>query len=737
MVKQQLFAGILLAVLSQFVCITDARMHMMHMEEPQQPDFLDRSYIKGENGERRTSTEMDPSSLVVTTTTDPDGTQRHLVESEIRCRLWQNCLVDAVLGDVHDWECTFDDPKIQQTFGGFESKLIVVEGVENTNKFLELNGAESAKTVLVMNVVDIQYDKIVVLVENVVGVERLNNMDRVDTGGSLRDPKPVRTTSRNLATPTGTKDTVVIRVNANDNSPGFTSAQISSDVFTDPYCLKSQYAACSYNQLTIREYVPGNGVSNVATSALGVIDININMNAEGGNRETAQSLANQALTSLLGESPGNVFDLVLFCMPPGMGDWLAYAYIGRWDSYYNNEWCQAMSSQMHEVGHSIGLHHSGEYTGSDSVQEYGDQSDMMGYSYNSDDTPKMCFNPAKNWQLGWYGNKVLEVNPSTDLSIDPTTYYLNGVVDYLNASARANIVIKLGNFYIGYNKATSFNSEVQEGANQVLVNEKLGTPESSSLSKLASKLSIGDFYDIPVTPTLTVTVGYEALEGNDARITLAVKGETPTCQAAFDQSIEVELTTDNWPQETYWAILDGNGQAVFEYNPTAVGTFTNTVPNLCPGLEYYFLITDQYSDGICCQYGNGSYRGTYGNLLLFSGDGQFGDQDLIPFTIPLPQTPAPTNAPQTPAPTNAPTNPPTNAPEPTDPPTTNQDECVDDTDYVYRNKDGKDCDWVNHNTDRKTRIVCLRRANEDTNDKRRVLEYCRRTCEDAGIKKSC
>ena len=86
-----------------------------------------------------------------------------------------------------------------------------------------------------------------------------------------------------------------------------------------------------------------------------------------------------------------------------------------------------VSSTVHEVGHNLGLAHSG-----DGNLEYGDQSGMMGkntiggsllswhsyhastfspsicpptspsYSYNSDDTPLMCFNPAKNYQLGWY-----------------------------------------------------------------------------------------------------------------------------------------------------------------------------------------------------------------------------------------------------------------------------------------------------------------------------------------------
>ena len=64
---------------------------------------------------------------------------------------------------------------------------------------------------------------------------------------------------------------------------------------------------------------------------------------------------------------------------------------------FNDSWCTKTSLQMHDIGHNLGLRHSGENGG-----EYADSSRMMGHSYNLDDAPVMCFNTAKNWQLGWY-----------------------------------------------------------------------------------------------------------------------------------------------------------------------------------------------------------------------------------------------------------------------------------------------------------------------------------------------
>merc|ERR1712176_952408 len=417
--------------------------------------------------------------------------------------------------------------------------------------------------------------------------------------------------------------------------------------------------------------------------------------------------------------------------------------------------CQSMSSQMHEVGHSIGLHHSGEYEGSDSVQEYGDQTDLMGFSYRSDDTPLMCFNPAKNWQLGWFDDKVKELDPSNDIGIEPTSFVLNGIVDYKTITDNANVVLKIGNFYIGFNKATDFNIGVQEAGNQVTVTEKLGQPDTSTKSKIAAKLSIGGQYLIEITPLLSVLVRYVKNDNfKDAVIELNIAGDAIECAGDYDAEIVVELKTDNYPAETSYGIADATGKFVFyKEGLTQRGTYTDAVTGLCRGLEYYFVIEDKYGDGICCSWGEGSFIGKFGDIILFSG-GQFSDQQTIPFKIPLDLTKSPTRTPTakptrmpTVEPTAEPTAEPTSAPvestmaptmEPTAPPV-DPGGCVDDPGFLYRNKEGKDCPWVKKKGEgrkerRRTKILCLRKASEDTNDK--VWKHCRKICSDAGVNKA-
>jgi hypothetical protein len=79
---------------------------------------------------------------------------------------------------------------------------------------------------------------------------------------------------------------------------------------------------------------------------------------------------------------------------------LAYAYKNHWLSIYNSQWCDKPSVQLHEIAHNIGLSHAGLDLVIGSGASNGNTLGMMGYSFNTDDTPMKCFNnAAKRWQL--------------------------------------------------------------------------------------------------------------------------------------------------------------------------------------------------------------------------------------------------------------------------------------------------------------------------------------------------
>jgi len=217
----------------------------------------------------------------------------------MKCRLWKNHILYEDKSKVsHRWECSVDQPEVE----GYINKVIVGIDNQNINDFLEANGAESGKSMLVMSDMDVQEDRIVIDTDQVIRIE-----DYVPVEGE--------STGRRLAPTNGILNTLVVRVNTQDRSPP-SASQLSSDIFKDDYCLKSQYGKCSYDKLQVMEYESGS-IAGVLTAADGVIDIEVPATSQGSSREDIQDLANQAVRQLFNTNdPGSIFDLVLFCMPP-------------------------------------------------------------------------------------------------------------------------------------------------------------------------------------------------------------------------------------------------------------------------------------------------------------------------------------------------------------------------------------------------------------------------------------
>ncbi|MEL6340540.1 MAG: endonuclease [Myxococcota bacterium] len=101
-----------------------------------------------------------------------------------------------------------------------------------------------------------------------------------------------------------------------------------------------------------------------------------------------------------------------------------------------------------------------------------------------------------------------------------------------------------------------------------------------------------------------------------------------------ETSVSVIILTDDYGQETSWRLLDPDSQTI------AVGSGyasnTSYVEELClGGGEYLFVIEDTYGDGICCAYGEGSYRVEAAGRLLASGS-VFGSSESTTFAIGTP-----------------------------------------------------------------------------------------------------
>ncbi|MEQ8904626.1 T9SS type A sorting domain-containing protein [Ekhidna sp.] len=144
-----------------------------------------------------------------------------------------------------------------------------------------------------------------------------------------------------------------------------------------------------------------------------------------------------------------------------------------------------------------------------------------------------------------------------------------------------------------------------------------------------------------------VEIAFESLDegNNDLKVTI----ENPNSEEdqlpadnelvkSVNHSLESEqitlyLTTDNYPEETTWEILDEENNVVESGGPyTSNLTTYSHVVCLETDKCYTFEITDSEGDGICCDYGEGSYYmdGEDGEVI-FEDDGQFGSVESTEF----------------------------------------------------------------------------------------------------------
>ena len=270
----------------------------------------------------------------------------------------------------------------------------------------------------------------------------------------------------NIAPPfyNGTRSVLVVRVQANGATTSASEGDLAREVFgysdssgsPDAYNLLSAFAQCSYNQLNFEPPSDGRGNNGVYTVS---IDRNVASQMYGHVRNV---VLDKLRTDFANNDLNALCDHVMVFMPPGTvtnegySNWSAFGIINGYVSLYNDNWCMSTRAQMHEVGHNLGLRHSNE-----AGSTYEDTSGMMGHIYK-DDQPLMCYNTAKNWQLGWYQDKHTTVSPLYD---GFWSGQLIGYVDYMNtfAPSSASVVVKVEgynlDYFIGFNVKNGINGQ--------------------------------------------------------------------------------------------------------------------------------------------------------------------------------------------------------------------------------------------------------------------------------------
>jgi hypothetical protein len=133
---------------------------------------------------------------------------------------------------------------------------------------------------------------------------------------------------------------------------------------------------------------------------------------------------------------------------------------------------------------------------------------------------------------------------------------------------------------------------------------------------------------------LTAGLYYIQVDGHDAFLTeddvIEVRPSFDCPLPCEEEGVVLTLNLDNFSEETTWELRDENGNLYGEGGPYFEGGTVTEM--LCSDAACYeFTIFDSFGDGICCDFGEGSYTLSFQGELLHEGDGDFGDSETIQF----------------------------------------------------------------------------------------------------------
>jgi len=206
---------------------------------------------------------------------------------------------------------------------------------------------------------------------------------------------------------------------------------------------------------------------------------------------------------------------------------------------------------------NLNLSHSTSNVGT-STTNYADQSGMMGwYPYNSESTPRMCFNAAKNFQLGWYSDKTRVMTPNIAVveedcfagDLYGTAFYGIDSVQTVGIKVKNNNPSSIEDVFIMFNAKTGIQSGTVEGGNQVMVVTARVSGMSYAGSTLVQKITTNTAgYSLP---GFTNTVLYVDAINSDATGTVthaSIRIETgPLCPTPSPTNVPAPEPTSDGP----------------------------------------------------------------------------------------------------------------------------------------------------------------------------------------------
>ena len=176
---------------------------------------------------------------------------------------------------------------------------------------------------------------------------------------------------------------------------------------------------------------------------------------------------------------------------------------------------------------------------------------------------------------------------------------------------------------------------LQNGGNNTLTSATIiytvngGTQQSFTWTGILNTLDRTDVplpaYTFNVTNTNTVSISVQNPNDTNDENTADNTYETTVASAAepTNNTVILELTTDDYPEETVWQMRSESGNILYNGGPYDESD-TYIIEMLLPqNACYEFEIFDEIGDGICCALGQGEYLLTDDAGSLLAQGGQF------------------------------------------------------------------------------------------------------------------
>lgn len=287
---------------------------------------------------------------------------------------------------------------------------------------------------------------------------------------SLPPDKPVH---RLLRVPSPVKLALVVRVTYLGREPSLSASQLRGRIFGRgshrvTNSLRSQLEGCSHGQYRVRVPPPQNDISG------GVMEVTISRSVAGSADSVLvlENLVVAQVTRRLSSEPWfHRLSHIMIVLPQhnhirigNDPNYVAYGYIGGTVTVFRNTWVGKLSVLQHEIGHNLGLKHSGRYG-----NDYLDMTGVMGYGVDRINGPRMCFNAQKHYATQWYSPRHLFA--PMDLPYQGWLAFF-GHVDKTQTNEPVIMALQVPGpqrFFLQYNLARGINAGTLSGKNAVTI----------------------------------------------------------------------------------------------------------------------------------------------------------------------------------------------------------------------------------------------------------------------------